>query len=97
MKSFPEIWEIIRYVGIINNTVKEIKQNPYLFQIMGTECDGLIPIIKETSSPLFAMTQFDGRGCFECGALRLIVVDNPYLSVIQKCCELIKSRYYEDA
>lgn len=96
MKSFPEIWEIIRYVGIINNTVKEIKQNPYLFQIMGTECDGLIPIIKKTSSPLFAMTQFDGRGCFECGALRLIVVDNSYLAVIQKCCELIKSRYYED-
>ncbi len=97
MKSFPEIWEIIRHVGIINNTVKEIKQNPYLFQIMGTESDGLIPIIKGKSSPLFAMTQFDGLGCFECGALRLIVVDNSYLAVIQKCCELIKSRHYVDS
>ena len=42
------------------------------------------------------MAQFDGRGCFECGALRLIVVDNSYLAVIQKCCQMIKSRYYED-
>lgn len=35
MKSFPEIWEIIRHVGIINNTVKEIKTKRILISDIG--------------------------------------------------------------
>ena len=95
-ESFPEIWEIIRHIGIINNTVKEIKQNPCIFQILGTESDGLIPIIKGEASPVYAMAQFCGLGCYESGALRIVVVDDKYLAVIHKCCHLIKSYYDKD-